>query len=97
MSPRPSPAILVLMFVSLAGLGTMSQFFRSMIAVIAPELSAEFALSGKELSVIVGVYFMAHASMQLPMGLATAVSNAGTLLSSAPLAYAAEGSPRCLD
>lgn len=68
--PRPSAALLALAFASLAGLAIMSQFFRTMVAVIAPELTAEFALSGRGLAAISGVFFVAHASMQLPMGIA---------------------------
>ncbi|MBI4184800.1 MAG: MFS transporter [Proteobacteria bacterium] len=56
------------MIASLMGLGMMSQFYRSMMAVIAPDVTAALALSGKSLSLIAAAFFVAIAAMQLPAG-----------------------------
>lgn len=62
-------AVIVLMIASLTGLAVMSQFFRSMVAVIAPTLIDELGLSGKQLGSITGSFFVAMALLQLPVGL----------------------------
>jgi MFS family permease len=49
---------------------TISQFYRSFLAVIAPELSAELALTPADLGTISGVWFAAFALAQFPVGYA---------------------------
>ena len=66
---RRYPILLLPMTVSLVGLSMMSQFYRAMMAVIAPDLVAELGLSGKGLSLISASYFVSIAAMQLPAGI----------------------------
>lgn len=47
----------------------LSQFVRSANAVIAPELTAEFALSASALGLLTSTYFVVFAAAQLPIGL----------------------------
>ena len=47
----------------------MSQFFRSSVAVIAPDLIEELALSPNRLSLISASFFYAFALMQIPLAL----------------------------
>lgn len=49
---------------------TLSQFYRSFLAVLAPELAHEFALSATDLGSMSSVWFTSFAVMQLPIGLA---------------------------
>ncbi|MCC7252142.1 MFS transporter [Hyphomicrobium sp.] len=49
---------------------TLSQFYRSFLAVLAPELANEFALSSADLGNMSSAWFTAFAVMQLPIGLA---------------------------
>ncbi|MGE0023875.1 MAG: MFS transporter [Hyphomicrobium sp.] len=49
---------------------TLSQFYRSFLAVLAPELATEFALSSADLGNMSSAWFMTFAVMQLPIGLA---------------------------
>lgn len=48
----------------------LSQFFRSFLAVIAPELAAEILLSPADLGLVSAAWFAAFAIAQLPVGLA---------------------------
>ncbi len=66
---RASAGLIALMVASLLGLAVMSQFFRSMVAVIAPTLIAELGLSGKQIGAVSGAFFLAMALLQLPVGL----------------------------
>ncbi|MEM1313516.1 MAG: MFS transporter, partial [Pseudomonadota bacterium] len=60
----------------MAGLAAMavayilSQFFRSFLAVIAPELTAELGAGPEDLGRASGAWFLAFAAMQIPVGLA---------------------------
>src|SRR5262245_11407715 len=47
---------------------TLSQFYRSFLAVIAPEISAELKLSAADLGTRSAVWFAAFALAQLPVG-----------------------------
>lgn len=62
-------AVIALMVASLTGLAVMSQFFRSMVAVIAPTLIEQLGLSGKQIGAVSGTFFIAMALLQLPVGL----------------------------
>lgn len=46
----------------------LSQFFRSFLAVIAPDLSAELSLSAADLGIVSGAWFAAFALAQFPVG-----------------------------
>lgn len=49
---------------------TLSQFYRSFLAVLAPELADEFALSPADLGSMSAAWFSTFAVMQFPIGLA---------------------------
>ncbi|MFK7903352.1 MAG: MFS transporter, partial [Nitratireductor sp.] len=46
----------------------MSQFYRSFLAVMSPILSADLQMDASELSYASGVWFLAFALMQFPIG-----------------------------
>lgn len=46
----------------------LSQFYRTTIAVLAPELSREMGLSAETLGLLTGSFFLASALMQIPVG-----------------------------
>jgi MFS family permease len=47
----------------------LSYFFRSVNAVISPDLVAEFSLSAAQLGLLTAAYFLAFAAFQIPLGL----------------------------
>lgn len=47
----------------------MSQFYRSALAVIAPELATELRLDPESLGLAAGAFFVAIAAMQIPVGI----------------------------
>ena len=49
---------------------TLSQFFRSFVAVIAPELSADLGLDPTGLGTLSAAWFIAFAAAQIPVGMA---------------------------
>jgi len=59
------PAALVLPF---AAAYFLSYFFRSVNAVISPDLVEEFSLSAAQLGLLTAAYFLAFAAFQLPLG-----------------------------
>ena len=65
---RLSPNVALLL--ALALLTGLSQFHRSALGVIAPELSADLALSPAMLGAANGMFFGALLIMQLPVGIA---------------------------
>ncbi|MEZ5657867.1 MAG: MFS transporter [Burkholderiaceae bacterium] len=65
--PLPSAAAWRV-FSCLAGAYLLSYALRAINAAIAPELVAEFGLSNAELGSLSSAYFLAFASMQLPLG-----------------------------
>jgi predicted MFS family arabinose efflux permease len=65
---RLSPSVALLL--ALALLTGLSQFHRSALGVIAPELSADLALSPAMLGAANGMFFAALLVMQLPVGIA---------------------------
>ncbi|HEX2525935.1 MAG TPA: MFS transporter [Geminicoccus sp.] len=48
----------------------LSQFFRTSLAVIAPEISRDLALTPQDLGFLSSVWFIAFAVMQIPVGIA---------------------------
>ena len=65
MMPQPSAGLAVLTFAYI-----LSQFFRTSLAVIAPDISTDLALAPEDLSLLSSVWFIAFAAMQLPVGIA---------------------------
>ena len=55
---------------ALTGALALSQFFRSCLAVIAPELSHDLGLTPATFGVLSSSFFIAFAAAQLPVGLA---------------------------
>lgn len=55
---------------ALGGAYVLSQFLRTSVAVLAPELSTELGLSADELGLLTGAYFLSFALVQLPIGVA---------------------------
>lgn len=48
----------------------LSQFFRTSLAVIAPEISRDLELTPQDLGLLSSVWFIAFAAMQIPVGIA---------------------------
>ncbi|WGH77407.1 MFS transporter [Jannaschia ovalis] len=46
----------------------LSQFYRAFLAVLSPELTAELGVSASQLSRASGIWFLAFAAMQIPVG-----------------------------
>ena len=68
--PPPAPLRAPLALVaSLCAVFVISQFYRSAIAVIAPDLSQEMNLSAETLGLLSGAFFIASAAMQIPVGI----------------------------
>lgn len=67
-SLKPAPTAALALTLSLCTAFVLSQFFRSAIAVIAPELSRQLSLSAGVLGVLSGAFFIASATMQIPVG-----------------------------
>jgi len=65
---RISPGVALVL--ALALLTGLSQFHRSALGVIAPELSADLALSPAMLGAANGMFFASLLVMQLPVGIA---------------------------
>lgn len=68
MAAKLSPGVALLL--ALALLTGLSQFHRSALGVIAPELSADLALTPSMLGAANGIFFAALLIMQLPVGIA---------------------------
>jgi MFS family permease len=49
---------------------TLSQFFRTALGVVAPELATDLALGAEGLGLLSGAWFYAFAAMQIPVGMA---------------------------
>lgn len=63
------PRLIATVFLPFAGGYFLSYLFRSINAVIAPQLTSEIGLSAAELGLLTSCYFLAFASFQLPLGL----------------------------
>ena len=61
--------LLVRLFLPFALGYFLSYFFRTINAVIAPQLTSEFALTASSIGLLTSVYFLAFAGMQIPIGL----------------------------
>ena len=68
-SPQLGPAMIASIFLPL-GLGYFLSFlYRSINAMIAPQLVAELSLSPSQLGFVTAVYFLTFGLVQLPLGL----------------------------
>ncbi len=61
--------LIAVVFLPFAGGYFLSYLFRSINAVIAPQLTAELGLTAADLGLLTSCYFLAFASFQLPLGL----------------------------
>jgi MFS family permease len=67
---NPLSAIAIAVVATLGLLYIVSQFLRSSVAVIAPNLAAEVGLTPIEIGLVSSVYFFFFAAVQLPLGVA---------------------------
>lgn len=65
----PATRTALLVFLPFAAAYFLSYLFRSVNAVISPDLSAGFGLSASELGLLTSAYFLGFASLQIPIGL----------------------------
>ena len=65
----PTSRIAMSVFLPFAGAYFLSYLFRSINAIISPDLVAEFGLSAADLGLLTSAYFLAFASFQIPVGL----------------------------
>ncbi len=71
-APQPAPgahAALVLMLAALLSAFALSQAFRTVTAMLAPSLQAEFSLSGQALGAFAGLFGLSFGVAQLLMGI----------------------------
>jgi MFS family permease len=68
--PALAPRAVIALVGVLAAIYMVSQFLRSSVAVIAPDLAAELELSAVEIGVLSSVFFFVFAAMQVPLGIA---------------------------
>jgi len=69
-APPPLPARVALsVFLPFAAAYFLSYVYRSINAVIAPDLTADFSLSAAQLGLLTSVYFLAFATFQIPVGI----------------------------
>lgn len=66
---RAATGLVVSLVASLIAIFILSQFFRTAIAVIAPDFMAETGISAANLGLLTGAYFLSAAAMQLPVGI----------------------------
>jgi MFS family permease len=69
-APLLAPRAVLSLVSVLVAIYIVSQFLRSSVAVIAPDLAAEVGLSAAELGLLSSAYFFAFAAVQLPLGIA---------------------------
>lgn len=66
---RPIWLIVLTVFLPFAGGYFLSYLYRSLNAIIAPDLTAEIGLSAGDLGLLTAAYFFTFAAVQLPLGL----------------------------
>ena len=68
-APSPSPASLVVRVLVPFGIGYFLSFlYRTVNAVVGPELAADLGLSPADIGLITSAYFIAFAAFQIPLG-----------------------------
>ena len=65
----PATRTALLVFLPFAAGYFLSYLFRSVNAIISPDLSSEFGLSASALGLLTSAYFLGFASLQIPVGL----------------------------
>ena len=65
----PTRRVAAAVFLPFAAAYTLSYLYRSVNAVIAPDLVPEFALTPSQLGLLTSAYFLSFAAFQLPLGL----------------------------
>ncbi|MFQ5984599.1 MAG: MFS transporter [Alphaproteobacteria bacterium] len=68
MTVRPSAGAAVRLVATLCATYVISQFYRSSVAVIAPDLMREVRLSAEAMGMLTGAFFLAFALAQIPIG-----------------------------
>ena len=69
-APRAgTPRVVLTVFLPFAGGYFLSYFYRSVNAVIAPQLIREIELNATDLGLLTAAYFLAFAAFQIPLGL----------------------------
>jgi len=92
--PRPSAAPAAsranwLMLLALTGGFTLSQAWRTIAAIMAPELQRDFALSTQQLGLFAGIFHFAFGALQLAMGVGIDLYGVRrTVLAASPLMIA---------
>lgn len=61
--------LIIRLFVPLSLGYFLSYFFRTINAVIVPQLTGDFGLTASTIGLLTSVYFLAFAGMQIPIGL----------------------------
>jgi MFS family permease len=88
-SPSTPVRVLWIMLLGLISAFALSQAFRSLAAMMATQLQAEFSLDAQQLGVFAGIFHFAFGSMQLFMGIGIDLYGVRrTLLTAFPLAVA---------
>lgn len=65
-----APATVVILVAALCAIYMVSQFLRSSVGVIAPDIAGDLALSPEALGVLSSVFFFSFAAVQVPLGVA---------------------------
>jgi predicted MFS family arabinose efflux permease len=69
-APVPAPASALPTLAALTAAYVLSQFFRTALAVVAPEIARDLALDPSRLGVLSSAWFWAFAAAQIPIGMA---------------------------
>lgn len=67
--PEPTTRVALSVFLPFAGAYFLSYVYRSINAVISPDLIAEFSLSAADLGLLTSAYFLTFAAFQIPVGI----------------------------
>jgi sugar phosphate permease len=67
--PEPTYRVALSVFLPFAAAYFLSYVYRSINAVISPDLIAEFSLSAADLGLLTSAYFLAFAAFQIPVGI----------------------------
>ncbi|MEX0960066.1 MAG: MFS transporter [Burkholderiales bacterium] len=68
-APAPPIRVALAVFLPFAAAYFLSYLYRSINAVISPDLIAEFSLSAADLGLLTSAYFLAFAAFQIPVGI----------------------------
>ena len=68
-SPRPITAAALGAFIAFTAAVLINQYYRMAMALMAPGLAVDMALTADRLGLLAAAYFLAFSAMQLPVGL----------------------------